>query len=175
MPDRRLFVLLVVMVTTACNDEASEIIKPDPTPSIPLTTELVMTGLDRPVLVTAPRQQPGLWVVTRPGVIHAWENDSLSTFLDLRDRVKPPDFRGFHGMASMAFHPDFADNGLLFVVYTHQDETLRLSRFQVVGTVADPSSETVFLSWQRDDPTTIHDGGPSRLRSPRWHLVGIPG
>ena len=132
---------------------------PDP---IDFTARPVLTGLDRPVLVTAPPHTAGIWIVLKPGKIIFQDADSsVSTFLDITDRVSPPDpITGFSGLGSMAFHPRYATNGSFFVVYVDNvDFDVRVSRFQArSGNAheADPASEEIFLAWDRP-MTAIHD------------------
>ena len=72
-----------------------------------------------------------LFVATKRGQIHVFENDSLvtshSVFLDLRDRVYNFFAAGFQGFA---FHPDYENNGYFYVCYNIVD-TLVVSRFNV--------------------------------------------
>jgi glucose/arabinose dehydrogenase len=79
-----------------------------------LDLELAVDGLERPVdLVTAPGDSR-LYIVEQPGRIRVLENGRLrkETFLDISGQVS----RGNEqGLLSVAFHPRFAANGLLYV------------------------------------------------------------
>lgn len=143
----------------SCGEEAPRVVEP-PEP-VPFTARAVVTGLDRPVLVGAPQQHEGLWIATKPGIIHVLPPDGpLTVFLDISNQVKPVNNGGFHGLASFAFHPQYGSNGYFYVVYTHSNLALRLSRFEVRPDdpwVADAASERVILSLPREFGS-IHDG-----------------
>lgn len=82
----------------------------------------VASGLTSPVkAVAAPGLKNHLFVVDQPGII--WDvnlkTGSRSVFLDARDEVAPlgvfgPGTFDEKGLLGLAFHPDFADNGLFF-------------------------------------------------------------
>lgn len=63
---------------------------------------------------------------------------------------------------SRCFHPDFADNGRLFVYYTDKNGDTAISRFQANDerTLADPGSEVVLL--QQEQPRSNHNGGRNK-------------
>ena len=79
-------------------------------------------------------------------------------FLDVSEKVTTETFG--QGMLGMAFHPDFATNGLFFVDYTQIDGNAALVRFHVSAdnpNLADPdSATTVFVI---PHPTGFHFGG----------------
>ena len=92
----------------------------------------------------------------------------MGTFLDLRDRVTRT-FEGSEwnemGLLGIVFHPDFANNGYVYVYYSAIGTAAgwpleaRLSRFTSHdgGLTADPNSEVVILKTDRD--TQWHWGG----------------
>jgi glucose/arabinose dehydrogenase len=122
------------------------------------TTRLT-TGLSRPDFLTAP---PGdrtrVFVleqhVGRIRIIHLPEGTLDPTpFLTV-----PPVSQGSEqGLLGMAFHPDYANNGLFYVAYTNPDK--QIVRYRVSGDpdVADPASATAVLSY--DQPASNHNGG----------------
>ena len=90
-------------------------------------------------------------------------------FLDLSDRLVDlsPDYDE-RGLLGLAFHPEFASNGRLFVYYSApvrtsaasaQDHTNRLSEFRVnPGELnADPATERAILEFEQPQPN--HSGG----------------
>jgi glucose/arabinose dehydrogenase len=88
----------------------------------------ITTGLTAPNKgVAAPGDRDHLYVVDQPGV--AWKIDvntgARSVFLDIRARIVPlgvlgPDTFDERGFLGLAFHPQFASNGLF---YTYTSET----------------------------------------------------
>ncbi|MCH2169415.1 PQQ-dependent sugar dehydrogenase [Myxococcota bacterium] len=131
----------------------------------PLTTELVVSGLEKPLFVTAPPgDESRLFVVEQPGRIRIVDLTSdppelvESPFLDITDRVVD-DFNE-QGLLGLAFHPDFASNGWFFVDYTGFLGTTVVSRFSVPALTpqaADPTSEQVVLTVGQ--PQGNHNGG----------------
>lgn len=144
-----------------------------------ITLELVTSGLDRPVDAQAP---PGdtarLFVVEQRGRIRIVDlaTDALlpTPFLDIQSKVT---CCGERGLLGLAFHPDFASNGLFYVNYTRPvgatcaaspppgcpsnaaAETV-VARYQVTppsGNEADPASEVILLSFCQ--PFSNHNAG----------------
>jgi cysteine-rich repeat protein len=85
-------------------------------PGAALDTELVADGLSSPVFVTAPPLDTRrLFIVEQTGTIQVLEDGVRSTFLDISADVT---VGGERGLLSMAFHPDYENNGRFFVNYT---------------------------------------------------------
>src|SRR5690606_17794368 len=58
----------------------------------------------------------------------------------------------------LAFDPDYADNGYLYVNYTADNPRHTvIARFTAVNGIADPTSEQVLLEY--DQPYSNHNGG----------------
>jgi glucose/arabinose dehydrogenase len=123
-----------------------------------LTLTRVATGLESPVHVAAPSGDPRLFVVEQPGRIRIVKDGQLlkRPFLDIRDRVRSG---GERGLLSVAFHPDYARNGRLFVNYTDRSGDTRVERYQVSANPdrADPASGQLVL--KVDQPYPNHNGG----------------
>lgn len=130
-----------------------------PRPSIggiSLTRTPVVAGLDQPVLVGAPPGDERLFIVQKGGVIRVLEGGALASepYLDLTDRVSDD---GERGLLGLAFHPDFASNGRLFVHYTDGAGANRVVEYADVGEVADPDSARTLLTVPQ--PASNHNGG----------------
>ena len=92
--------------------------------------EAVVSGLDAPVAMASTPSEPNrLYVVEQPGVIRVIENGELvrEPFLDIHDEVKSG---GEQGLLSMAFHPEYASNGLFYVDYTDLNGDTRVVEYQ---------------------------------------------
>ncbi len=94
---------------------------PEPLPAVAL--ELVAEGFNAPIFLVAPPDRSGRrFIGEQMGVVYVLtaEGKRLETpFLDLRDQMvallKAFDERG---LLALAFHPDFAKNGLFYVNYS---------------------------------------------------------
>lgn len=133
----------------------------------------VARGLNNPVaLADAPDGSEQLFVVEQPGVVRVITPDGElldRPFLDLRDKVVPlGDSYDERGLLGLAFHPEYAENGRLFVYYSAPlrpgapsefDHTSHLSEFRVTADplVADLASERVLMVV--DEPQSNHNGG----------------
>ena len=85
---------------------------PSPSPIPGVLTFLPHPSGDRAVLG---RRDGLIQLVTLPPLGSSQDMRLISTFLDLRPRVR---MVGEGGLLSMAFHPNFATNGRFFVSYT---------------------------------------------------------
>jgi glucose/arabinose dehydrogenase len=96
--------------------------------------------------------------VEQPGRIRIVQNGALipQPFLDITDRVLAG---GEQGLLSVAFHPQYASNGLFYVNYTDRNGDTRIERFSVSAdpNVADVASGTLILGV--DQPFPNHNGG----------------
>jgi glucose/arabinose dehydrogenase len=90
-------------------------------------------------------------------------------FLDITDRVGSR--ANEQGLLSVAFHPQFRDNGRLFVNYTDQEGDTVVSRFQAEGDTADPASEQVLLTI--DQPYANHNGGLVKFGPDGYLYIGM--
>ena len=120
----------------------------------------MVNGLEQPVFATHAGDGSGrLFIVEKAGKIMLLTADGLQEqpFLDITRRVGSSSSE--QGLLGLAFHPDFADNGRLFVYYTDKNGDTVISRFQANDerTLADPGSETVLL--QQEQPASNHNGG----------------
>ena len=119
----------------------------------PLRLELAATGLDRPVLVTAPSgDTQRAFVVEKNGRIKILRNGIVlaQPFLDLATPGTVFDVAEM-GMLGVAFHPQYATNRQFFVFYcTQQFPNVTLQRYTTSaanGDVADPASAVTLLTF----------------------------
>ena len=143
-----------------------EPVQPEPTQPAPpadpaaLTWREVVSGLNKPVDLTyAPGEEQRVYVVEQAGVIRIIENGALlaEPFLDLRSRVGSQGNE--QGLLGLAFHPQYAQNGWLYVNYTDRQGNSVVARFTRSGasSQADPESEAVLL--RVEQPYGNHNGG----------------
>ena len=92
-------------------------------------------------------------------------------FLDITDRVavNAPE----QGLLSVAFHPDYAENGFFYVNYTDTNGDTVVSRFQVSDDAnrAEAGSETVLLNIRQ--PYGNHNGGQLQFGPDGYLYVGM--
>lgn len=120
-----------------------------------LSVEIVASGLQQPTVVTAPSGDDRLFVVERIGVIRLiGADDSVSTFLDLTDRVLANGIE--QGLLGLAFHPAYADNGRFFVYFTDKGGRRQLSEFAVSDdpNQGDADSEKVLFELEQPENST---------------------
>ncbi len=138
---------------------------PDTLPTGSFTTEDAFPSLrfSYPVAIAqAPNDDTRLFVVEQTGlliVLPDLENPSKETFLDLTDRTQRD---GESGLLGVAFHPNHASNGYLYVCYSTSTspQYLRVSRFSLLAgnpNRADSASEVIMIEQQ--DQATNHNGG----------------
>ena len=108
------------------------------------------------VIMALTPSDAGVNTISETGV---QRQEQPSIFLDISDRVL---FNGGErGLLGLAFHPDFADNGFIYVDYNADNPNRTIiSRFKVMDNnpaVADPNSEVILLEFNQ--PSSNHKGG----------------
>ncbi len=140
-------------------DDVVITVQPGPVAEVELGTTVVASGLSRPVYLTSPPGDPRLFIVQQSGSIRAVENGQLLArpFLDLSGQVSGGNEQG---LLSMAFHPDYANNGFFYVNFTDNGGTTRIVRYTVSAgdpNLADAGSALTILSVPQ--PFGNHNGG----------------
>jgi glucose/arabinose dehydrogenase len=122
--------------------------------------ESVVSSLERPVDLQHVGDGSGrLFIIEKVGHIRILQDGQLLDFpfLNITDRVGGSGNE--QGLLGLAFHPNYAVNGLFFVNYTDNNGDTVISRFRVTGdpNVADPTGEVVLL--RVSQPFGNHNGG----------------
>ncbi|MHB8052260.1 MAG: PQQ-dependent sugar dehydrogenase [Methanoregula sp.] len=143
-------------------------------PPLPVGLRFIAGGFTAPMTVSSPHDGSGrLFLADQTGVVKIFFMNGTvidTPFLDIRDRMVAlsPSYDE-RGLLSVAFHPQYATNGRVFVYYsaplragvnTSWSCTNRLSEFHVSATDpnrVDPSSEKILL--EVDKPYQNHNGG----------------
>jgi glucose/arabinose dehydrogenase len=114
-------------------------------------------GLDSPVHVAAPRNEPNnLYIVEQRGRIRVRVGRSLRArpFLDIRSLVQ---CCGEQGLLSVAFHPNYARNKRFYVQYTDRSGDTRIVEYRSRGLARSPvRTRQIFF---QEDPYSNHNGG----------------
>ncbi|MEA2454068.1 MAG: hypothetical protein QOI45_330 [Thermoleophilaceae bacterium] len=116
----------------------------------------IATGLNRPTFVgAAPGDDAGLWVLEQPGRVLRVVDGETRTLLDMTDRVRTGTEQGLLGIA---FDPDFARNGRVFLHWSARDGDTRVGQFRSRhdGTLARSPVRVVLRVEQPEDN---HNGG----------------
>jgi hypothetical protein len=114
-----------------------------------------------------------VFVAEQPGRIRIVERGHLlaAPFLDIRGKIASG---GERGLLSVAFHPDFEQNGLFYVNYTRAGDgatvVARYSRDPDAST-ADPASEHVLFTIPQ--PFANHNGGLNAFGPDGFLYVGM--
>jgi len=128
-------------------------------------------------MLQAPNDASRWFVLEQDGIVHAFENDpdedDTEAFVDLRDRVHND---GEAGLLGMAFHPDFATNGLVYLNYSElSGGVVRsvTSEFTSMdgGVTLDPASERELIVVPK--PATNHNGGNLAFGPDGYVYIGL--
>jgi len=117
----------------------------------------VIEGLTRPDLVTNAGDDR-LFILQQRGLISVFADGQLQTFLDLTNLLTSKGNE--QGLLGLAFHPDYANNGLFYVNYTNTDGDTVVARYKVSSdnpNAADPNSAQILFTV--DQPYANHNGG----------------
>jgi glucose/arabinose dehydrogenase len=137
--------------------------EPEPPPvDVARSVTLTRVGtFERPVLVTAPRGDPRLFVVEHAGAVRVVRDGQMlpRPFVDLTPQVK---FAAESGLLSIAFAPDYATSGLFYAFYNtpagNGDTRIsELRRHPTDPDLAEPFGERVLLTIRK--PWENHNGG----------------
>jgi glucose/arabinose dehydrogenase/uncharacterized protein YegP (UPF0339 family) len=132
---------------------------PVPAPDDVATLELIDDSFSQPLYVTAPDGDDRIFVVEKAGRVRLVINDRIAgTYLDIRPLL-PASIGGEQGLLGMAFHPDFATNGLLYLSYTDTAGAVVVAEVTV-----DPDANSVGVGNRNTvirvpQPARNHNGG----------------
>jgi len=157
---RRLALIATAVAMAACGDELSKLEPPKPASeqggAHNFDVERVATGLNRPVWVgAAPGDPDALWVLEQPGRVIRLEDGRRTTLLDMSEQVLTGAEQGLLGIA---FHPDFATTGRLFLHWSDPRGDTRVAEFRARDDhTLEPRPVRQLL--MVDQPEENHNGG----------------
>jgi uncharacterized repeat protein (TIGR01451 family) len=144
-------------------------------PDVDITIDdVIVSGFNRPIQVThAGDGSDRLFVVEQTGRIWIVRNGAVSPtpFLDLSGLVV---CCGERGLLGLAFHPDYGNNGHLYVDYTRSgDGATVIARYTVSADpdLADPTSASILLTIAQ--PYTNHNGGQLLFGPDGYLYIGM--
>lgn len=149
---------------------------PDAVPP-PLALELVADGLNQPLFVTsAPGDDTRLFVVEKGGAVRVIVNGELQEqpFIDITPNVVN---NGERGLLGLAFHPNYAQNGLF---YLHHSSAQNNNDGVVAEFSVDANNRSVANADSRrnvlvfaNDPEANHNGGDILFGSDGFLYIGM--
>lgn len=122
-------------------------------------TPVIDTGLSLPIqFVNADDGSKRVFIVQQGGAIRSY--DSAFNFLSVFLTVSNVNAGGERGLLSMAFHPDYENNGLFYVYYTNTAGDLELARYEVSSdsNFADAASKVILITIPHPNHSN-HNGG----------------
>jgi uncharacterized repeat protein (TIGR03806 family) len=149
--------------------------------TVALTPVYAALSFNKPVLLLqAPGDASRWFVVEQGGAVRTFANDPNVTastpFIDITTRVNSG-AGAEAGLLGMAFHPNFATNGQVFLSYTGYGGPTNLrsviARFRSNdgGRTLDPASEEILLTV--DQPYTNHNGGNVAFGPDGYLYIGL--
>lgn len=146
----------------------------------PLALELVADGLEQPLFVTAaPGDASRLFVLEKAGRVRLLVDGALSAdpFLDLTSQIAS---EGERGLLGLAFHPNYAQNGLFYVHFSSNGSggaalgngiVAEFTRAAGDPSHADPLSQRELLEIAK--PEANHNGGMLAFGADGLLYIGV--
>jgi glucose/arabinose dehydrogenase len=131
----------------------------------------VVSGLSMPVAITHAGDSR-LFITLQDGRIVIFDGTQLlpTPFLDIRSLVA---CCGEEGLLSVAFHPDYANNGFFYVYYVNNASNLVIARYQRASqNLANPASEQILLTIPHPGQGN-HNGGQLQFSLDGFLYAGI--
>ncbi len=152
----------------------------------PLKLTQVAGDLDGPVFTTHPPGDDRLFVITLTGSVRVIKDGALlpTPFLDISSKVAVGGAGGDErGLLGIAFHPDYAQNGLLYLHYSDAadpnntgDSIIEEYKVSSNPDVADPASGRLVLKVEQPShggTLRNHKGGAIGFGSDKMLYVGL--
>jgi glucose/arabinose dehydrogenase len=152
----------------------------EPSGGVTIKLTLVADGFDRPLVAESPPLEGSRVLVgEQPGVVTIIDHGQKlpAPFLDIRDRVESGGNE--QGLLGMAFHPDHAHNGKLYVHYTANGTTAPDGDTMVAEFRVSPNDpNTVDLATEKailtvSQPETNHNGGDLHFGADGMLYLGL--
>ncbi|MEW6412433.1 MAG: PQQ-dependent sugar dehydrogenase [Candidatus Zixiibacteriota bacterium] len=155
--------IAVLLVSSCSSSDSPGTTTPPPVNEFPtgsLAATAVARGLSQPLYIcAAPGDTSRMFIVEKAGKIKILRGGQVlpDAFLDISDRVNSA--ASERGLLGLAFHPDYASNGLFFVNYTNTNGSTTVSKFRVSSypDSAVASSESIILTVPQ--PYSNHNAG----------------
>ncbi len=117
----------------------------------------VATGLQDPVQIVSPDGDARNYLVLKRGeIIELADDGTVLPYLDIRSLIRSG---GERGLLSLAFHPQFAEQGLLYIHYTNNSSNTVIAQLRVPPGAQEPDPESLQVLFEVDQPASNHNGG----------------
>lgn len=131
------------------------------------------TGFTAAIELGHPPNDPRLFVVQQGGLIRIVNSDgsiNATPFLSLTSLVSATGSE--RGLLGLAFHPNYATNGLFYVDYTNTSGNTVIARYSVSG---DPNiaNTTGTILMTINQPASNHNGGTLRFGPDGYLYIGM--
>lgn len=130
------------------------------------------TGFSSPVEITHPVNDSRLFVVEQNGLIKIVSptgSVNVTPFINLNTILSTG---GERGLLGLAFHPNYATNGLFFVNYTNTSGNTVIARYSVSSN-ADVANTTGTILMTISQPYSNHNGGNIRFGPDGYLYIGM--
>lgn len=123
-------------------------------------------------VAAAPGEPNRLYVVQRRGIVQVLDGGRLraSPFMDLRNEVSP--LRGERGLLSIAFHPSYTTNRLVYAIYTARDGAVTVAEYRTDGNRGLPETRRELVRVPHDE-SLYHNGGQIQFGPDGRLYVGV--
>lgn len=142
--------------------------------SLALELELVAEGFTKPLYVNQADDQTGrLFIVEQEGRIWIVKDGVVNPtpFMDIVNLVTSQGSE--QGLLSVAFHPNYAENGRFFVNYTNQGGNTVIARYQVSDDPEVANLESAKILLTIPQPYANHNGGHILFGPDGYLYVGM--
>ena len=132
------------------------------------------TGFSSPLDIVHPANDSRLFIVQQGGIIKILNSNGTTNATPFLNLTSLTNGGGERGLLGLAFHPNYATNGLFFVDYTNTAGNTVIARYSVSATdanVANPASGTILMTITQ--PFSNHNGGCVRFGPDGYLYIGM--
>lgn len=160
---KRLSIILIFLLASiSFAQEENSILFRDAAPNWEgIQLETVVSNLIRPLYVTHAGDER-LFIMEQRGRIYVWDGSNLEIFLDISSRVSPEASSTAYterGLLGLAFHPNYAENGMFFINYTNRTGSTVIARLFVSDNPNEANIESHEIIFTLNQPFPNHNGG----------------
>lgn len=174
---------LLLYGLSSCSQSSNETSSDQSSDSLVFKLEQVANNLISPVALTHANDGSGRkFVLEQPGRILIIKGDKVlpEPFLDLTSKVVSlNNAYAEMGLLSLAFHPDYKNNGRFFVYYSipptqeNIDHVAVIAEYHVSASNADKADSTAKIIMKINEPESNHNGGQIAFGPDGYLYIGL--